>query len=128
MCIRDRLVHRPPTLHALSFLAAITLWGLVGLAPFYLWEAVSGKLIVPGVPAFAAIAYAGIFPAALGFIFWNRAVAEVGGNRAGQFMHLMPAFGILLSMLFLGEQPALYHLVGIALILAGIFLTAQGRA
>jgi drug/metabolite transporter (DMT)-like permease len=88
----------------------------------------AGRLIVPGLPAFAAIAYAGIFPAALGFIFWNRAVAEVGGNRAGQFMHLMPAFGTILAMLFLGEQPALYHLAGIALILAGIFLTTRVRA
>ena len=88
----------------------------------------SGRLIVPGGPAFAAIAYAGIFPAALGFIFWNRAVAEVGGNRAGQFMHLMPAFGTLLAIVFLGEQPALYHLAGIALILLGIFLTTRVRS
>ena len=58
----------------------------------------------------------------------NLAVAEGGCNRAGQFMHLMPAFGTLLSMLFLGEQPALYHLAGIALILAGIFLTTRVRA
>lgn len=122
------LAHRPPSLHALAFLAAVTLWGLAGLAPFYLWEMASGKLIVPGVPAFAAIAYAGIFPAALGFIFWNRAVAEVGGNRAGQFMHLMPAFGTLLSMGFLGEMPHAYHAAGIGLILAGIFLTTRSRA
>ncbi len=121
------LSRRPAGLHALAFLAAVTLWGLAGLAPFYLWEMASGRLIVPGLPAFAAIAYAGIFPAALGFIFWNRAVAEVGGNRAGQFMHLMPAFGTLLSMIFLGEQPALYHLAGIALILAGISLATLSR-
>jgi drug/metabolite transporter (DMT)-like permease len=122
------LVHRPAGLHPLSFLSAITLWGLAGLAPFYLWEIASGRHIVPGLPAFAAIAYAGVFPAALGFIFWNRAVAEVGGNRAGQFMHLMPAFGTILAVIFLGEQPALYHLAGIALILAGIFLTTRVRA
>ena len=122
------LARRPAGLHALSFLSAITLWGLAGLIPFYLWEMASGKLIVPGVPAFAAIAYAGIFPAALGFIFWNRAVAEVGGNRAGQFMHLMPAFGTILAVVFLGEQPGLYHLAGIALILAGIFLTTDRKS
>jgi len=122
------LARRPPGLHALAFLAAITLWGLAGLLPFYLWEIAAGKLIVPGAAAFAAIAYAGIFPAALGFIFWNRAVAEVGGNRAGQFMHLMPAFGTLLSFLFLGETPRAYHAAGIALILSGIYLTTRVRA
>ncbi len=122
------LVRRPAGLHALSFLAAITVWGLIGLAPFYLWEIAAGRLIIPGAPAFAAIAYAGIFPAALGFIFWNRAVAEIGGNRAGQFMHLMPAFGTLLSVIFLGEEPRAYHAAGIALILSGIFAATRSRS
>lgn len=121
------LVRRPPGLHPLSFLAAISVTGLAGLVPFYAWEIAAGRLIVPGMPAFAAIAYAGIFPAAVGFIFWNKAVAEVGGNKAGLFMHLMPVFGTLLSMIFLGEQPYLYHLAGIALILSGIYLTTAVR-
>lgn len=121
------LVWRPAQLHPLAFLGAITLWGLAALTPFYLWEMAAGKLIVPGVPALLAIAYAGIFPAALGFIFWNRAVMELGGNRAGQFMHLMPAFGTLLAVIFLDEVPALFHLTGIGLILAGIFLTTRVR-
>lgn len=119
------LAWRPTGLHALTFLSAIALWGLAGLVPFYLWEIASGRHIVPGGPAIGAIVYAGIFPAALGFIFWNRAVAEVGSNRAGQFMHLMPAFGILLSMTLLGEKPGTYHLVGISLILFGIFLAGR---
>ncbi|MEW5890781.1 MAG: DMT family transporter [Pseudomonadota bacterium] len=121
------LAWRPPGLHPYSFLAAISLVGLAALAPFYGWEMAAGRLIVPGVHAFAAIAYAGIFPALLGFIFWNRAVAEVGGNKAGLFMHLMPAFGTLLSVIFLGERPYLFHFAGIALILAGIYLTARAR-
>jgi len=118
------LLHRRPAgLHPLSFLATITSAGLVALLPFYLWEIASGRLISTTIEAFAAMAYAGVFPALLGFIFWNRAVAEVGANRAGVFMHLMPAFGIILSMIFLGERPALYHIGGIALILSGILLT-----
>ena len=39
----------------------------------------------------------------------------------------MPAFGSLLAWLFLGESIHLYHLAGIALILAGIALTTRGR-
>jgi len=37
----------------------------------------------------------------------------------------MPVFGTLLSFAFLGEIPHLYHLVGIALIFAGIGLTTR---
>ena len=54
-------------------------------------------------------------------------MAEVGSNVAGIFVHLMPAFGSLLAWMFLGERIHLYHLVGIALILAGIALTTRGR-
>jgi len=32
----------------------------------------------------------------------------------------MPAIGVLLSMIFLGEYPSWFHFVGIAMILAGV--------
>jgi drug/metabolite transporter (DMT)-like permease len=75
----------------------------------------------------AAMLYVGIFPSFVGYVFWNRGVAEVGPQVAGIFVHLMPAFGALLAWLFLGERIYLFHLVGIALILAGIALTTWGR-
>ena len=54
-------------------------------------------------------------------------MAEVGSNVAGIFVHLMPAFGALLAWIFLGEHIRLFHVVGIALILAGITLTTRTR-
>jgi drug/metabolite transporter (DMT)-like permease len=44
----------------------------------------------------------------------------MGPSRAGVTMHLMPAIGVLLSALFLGEYPRWFHFAGIALILAGV--------
>ena len=52
-------------------------------------------------------------------------VEEVGASRAGLFIHLMPAFGILLATIFLGERLMSFHLIGIALIFGGIFLTTR---
>jgi len=119
------LNRRPVSLHPFSFMAAIGFTGLLALAPFYAWEVASGKTFEPGPHSLAAIAYAGIFAALLGFMFWNRAVAVVGGNTAGMFMNLMPAMGTLLAILFLGEQPHLFQLVGILLILGGVALTTR---
>ena len=73
------------------------------------------------------MAYVAIFPSFVGYVFWNRAVAEVGSNVAGIFMHLMPVFGSILAWIFLGERIELFHVVGIALILGGITLTSRGR-
>lgn len=118
------LPHRPD-IHPMSFLAAITFFGLVELVPAWLWETSEGHHVVVSLPSLLAIAYTGIFPAFLGFVCWNRGVAEVGPARAGLFIHLMPVFGIVLSAVFLGERPELYHALGIALIFFGIWLNTR---
>ncbi|MEQ1518771.1 MAG: DMT family transporter, partial [Usitatibacteraceae bacterium] len=75
--------------------------------------------------AVTVFAYLGIFPSVIGYVFWNRAVEQVGPSVAGLFMHLMPVFGSVLAWLFLGERLEWFHLVGIALIFAGIFMTTR---
>ncbi|OHC63663.1 MAG: multidrug transporter [Rhodocyclales bacterium GWA2_65_20] len=119
------LLSRRPPVHPLAFLTAISVTGLIFLVPFYLWEMAQGRHITPTPGAIAGIVYTGVFPAFLGYIVWNRGVAEVGPARAALFMHLIPAFGIVLSMIFLDERPALYHAIGIGLILAGIWLNTR---
>jgi drug/metabolite transporter (DMT)-like permease len=54
-------------------------------------------------------------------------VELVGANRAGLFIHLMPVFGTLMAIVFLGESLVWHHAVGITLIAAGIALAVRGR-
>jgi len=119
------LLPQRPAAHPLAFLFAIALIGVVATLPVYLWEIAAGRHIVHSTGAWLAIAYAGVFPAFLGFVFWNKGVEQVGASRAGLFIHLMPAFGILLAGLFLGEALLGFHFVGIALIFGGIFLNMR---
>lgn len=120
------LPHRPDV-HPFSFLAAIAIFGCVELLPAYLWELADGRHISFSWSSLGAALYTGIFPAFLGFVFWNKGVAEVGPARAGLFIHLMPAFGILLSIAILGEKPEPYHALGIVLIFGGIWLNTRRR-
>jgi drug/metabolite transporter (DMT)-like permease len=119
------LLPKRPAAHPLSFLFAIASIGVLATLPMYLVELATGRHIVHTRQAWLAITYAGIFPALLGFIFWNKGVEQVGAARAGLFIHLLPAFGILLAALFLGETLRLFHLTGIVLIFGGIFLTTR---
>lgn len=119
------LLPKRPAVHPLAFLFAIATIGVCATLPFYLMEIAAGRHIHASPGAWAAIAYAGIFPAFLGFIFWNKGVEEVGASRAGLFIHLMPAFGILLAAAFLGERLMSFHFIGIALIFGGIYLTTR---
>jgi drug/metabolite transporter (DMT)-like permease len=118
---------RPQGLHPLSFLVATFVLGLLPLLPLYLWELrVRGGFAIE-LPNLAAIGYVALFPSVLAYIFWNRAVASLGANRSGQFLHLMPAFGVALSVLLLGERPQGFHLLGIVLIGGGIALTTRSK-
>ena len=105
--------------------AAMTAVGLTALLPAYLWEMAQGRHINVYLGSLASLAYVGIFPSFLGYIFYNRGVAEVGASKASLFIHLMPVFGTLLSAIFLGEIPLWYHYLGISLIFSGIWLTMK---
>ncbi len=118
---------RPSGVDPILLLAAFTVIGLLALAPAYAWEVAQGRTIAVSLGSLAGIAYTGIFPGFLGYIFYNRAVAEVGASKASLFLHLMPVFGTLLSAVFLAEIPQIYHYIGIALIFAGIHLTTTAR-
>jgi drug/metabolite transporter (DMT)-like permease len=119
------LAWRPSGVHPMLMLAAFTAVGLCALFPAYLWEMAQGRQINVHLGSLASLAYVGIFPSFLGYIFYNRGVAEVGASRASLFIHLMPVFGTLLSVIFLAEIPYAYHYLGITLIFAGIWLTMK---
>ncbi|MDZ7622245.1 MAG: DMT family transporter, partial [Candidatus Competibacteraceae bacterium] len=101
---------------------------VVLLRSFYGWDLAHERFVAVNAATVASIGYLALFPSILAYIFWNRAVAELGANRAGQFLHLMPAFGAVLAMLFLGERLYGFHAAGIGFIAAGIYLaTVYGR-
>lgn len=119
---------RPAELKPLNFQAATMLLGMVILTPLYGWDLAHDRTVAINAETVASILYLAVFPSILAYIFWNRAVAELGANRAGQFLHLMPAFGAVQAMIFLGERLYAFHGVGIALIALGIWLaTVYGR-
>lgn len=80
----------------------------------------AGDRTVFDLPNILGVAYIGIFAFVLAYLFCNQGVATVGAGRAGLFMNLMPVFGAVLAVTFLGESFALYHLAGAVLVLGGI--------
>jgi len=113
----------PKELHPFSYQIGIMIVGLIGIAPLYALELGSGQQMAVSWPNGATIAYVAVFPSVLAFIFWNRAVRDIGANRAGVFINLMPVFSSILAVVFLGESIEFYHLQGIGLVFAGISLT-----
>ena len=114
-----------PAIHILSFLGFTIIAGAILQLPTTIVEWGLGHRIDPTPQAFAVMAYVVIFPSILAYLFFNRGVELIGANRAGPFFHLVPVFGSVIAILFLGERPAIHHGLGYALIISGIVLAQK---
>ena len=119
------LTRIPPSVNRLGLLTVQTAVTLVILAPFLALEVQSGRVPSFSPAGIAAMIYVGIVPSVLATLLYMRAVALAGPARAGQFIHLLPVYGAVLSTIFLGEELHLYHAVGFGAILAGIVLAGR---
>lgn len=117
----------PKSLDTLGLLFAVNIAGLALLAPAAAIEA--AFIRAPQATPLAAIAvlYTGIFASFLAYICWNKGVELVGANRAGFTSHLLPAFGTVLAVVLLGEQLHVFHVIGIAVVLFGVWLATSAR-
>jgi drug/metabolite transporter (DMT)-like permease len=114
-----------PQMHPLSFLAVAMGWGALLLVPALAWEIASGRTFALDTANLASIAYVCLFPSLLGYLFLNRGIELIGANRAAPFLHLIPVFGSVMAIAFLGEHFELYHAVGYVLVFTGITIATR---
>ncbi len=120
------LLRRRPAVGPLGFLAVTFIVGDLVLVPFYIHEMVVLDRYVPlNGTALATVLYVSLFASVLAYMFWNRGIELIGANRAGVFIHLVPAFVAVGAVTILNEHPQPFHAAGIILILGGVFLTTR---
>lgn len=73
----------------------------------------------------ATLLFVAIGPAVLAYRAWGLGVQRAGPALAAFFNNLTPVFAALLSALFLGESPRLYHALAFGLIVAGIVASSR---
>jgi drug/metabolite transporter (DMT)-like permease len=115
---------RRDPLETVEVLALVCLFGLLFMAPWLAWELAFNPRLQLEASGYLAVLYSAIGSFLLAYTGWSYVVKRMGAVRAGITMHLMPAFGVILSALFLAEYPSWFHFAGIALILAGITLSS----
>jgi drug/metabolite transporter (DMT)-like permease len=118
--IYTALLRVRPKIHPFSFALVTFGWGAAMLTPFLIYDIAAGQHVVWNRTTLLTLGYIVTFPSLFAYLFYNRGVELIGPNRAAPFYHLMPLFGSVLAIVFLGERPELYHAVGYALVLSGI--------
>ena len=112
----------PQELATFPTLFVILFFGIFPLLPFYIGETIFVRpvpftLMTGGWAMFLAILVS------IGSLaFWNNGNRVVGPHRAAIFVCLMPVFGSVLAVFFLGEKLFLYHIIGAIFVCTGIFM------
>jgi drug/metabolite transporter (DMT)-like permease len=114
-----------PDIHALSFVAFTFGAGAACLIPLFIWELFARPLMQIDTANLLTLAYVALFPSTIAYLCFNRGVQLIGANRAAPFFHVVPVFGTVMSIVFLGEHPQAFHFIGFALVLTGVFVASR---
>lgn len=121
-------LHRlPRELSGVESLFAITVAGTVMLLPFYLAESAVWKTVPISTASIGAIAALALLVSVFGNLLWNAGNHLIGPARAAIFINLIPVFGTVLAITFLGERLYFYHVAGGTLVALGLYLAAGRR-
>jgi drug/metabolite transporter (DMT)-like permease len=103
-------------------LALIALGGVLVMLPFTLYEAVTNPLPVLTLPGFGLSVAAALFPGYGAYLAFSVMQRELGAARASVVLYLGPIYAAVIAWMVLGEPLQMHHLIGLALILPGIYL------
>jgi drug/metabolite transporter (DMT)-like permease len=120
LLVRQRLGMIQPLGIAATVLAISTVLSL----PFALSSAPSE---LPGAGPLAAVAALGILGTGVAFAIFYSLIARVGPSRTFVVTYLAPGFAVVYGAALLDEEIGVGAIVGLALILAGSYLAAEGR-
>jgi drug/metabolite transporter (DMT)-like permease len=82
---------------------------------------------MPSLAASGSLLALGLFCTAAAFVFYGMLIAEVGAGRALVITYVNPVVAVALGVAILGERPGPGAIAGLLLILAGSWLSTDGR-
>ena len=119
------LMLRAPRFSAMSNLSLLSLIAGAGsllLLPFAVAEFATGQPMPATALAWRSIAGIVAFSSLLAFLGFQVGIRGLGAPTASVFMYLMPAYGVMMAVWFLGETFEGFHAIGIVLVMGGVIL------
>jgi drug/metabolite transporter (DMT)-like permease len=106
-----------------------TMGALLGIAAVVLtpFAAAAPPTETPPGEAIAALLVLGLFCTAAAFVVFSILIAEAGPGRALVITYVNPVVAVALGVTILGERPGAGAVAGLLLILAGSWLSTDGR-
>ena len=115
----------PQELGMTTFLFLMIMTGSLASLPFYIWESLNVRTVPFTIDTAIVLLVLGIVVAVCSIYIWNAGVRAVGPNKASIFLNLIPVFGAILAIFFLGERLYSFHFFGAALVCVGITMVIK---
>ncbi|MDO8951058.1 MAG: DMT family transporter [Draconibacterium sp.] len=114
--------------NTLSIIAYQNIIGIVFFLPVWLVVDFNDFITKPFHPeAFRAIVLLAVFSSTLAFVFFTKSIRQIGVNRSNSFINLIPVFVAILSFFILKEELGGQKIIGIMVVVAGLFLAQIKR-
>lgn len=111
-----------------TIIAYQNLIGIFFFLPFWLIFDLKEFLATPFHPqAFRAILLLAVFASTLAFMLFTQSIRKIGVNRSNTFVNLIPVFVAVLSFFVLNEELGFQKIIGIIVVIAGLFLAQTRR-
>lgn len=118
-----------PLIEGLTLIAWVAVFTVPQLAVSS-WIFESGQwqaIVTAGWKDWALVLYMGLMMTALAYTVWYSLLAQCEVTLAGPFLLLQPVVGVIGSILFLGETPTIWTLVGGIVVIGGIAIVTVER-
>lgn len=115
-----------PLLARYSPLEVTTYAICAGSLPFLVWAPGAVSALV-GVPATGVVTllYMALFPAAIAYVTWSRAISVLPPSVAARGLYLVPVVGLGVAWVWLGEVPSALAVAGGLVVIAGVLVASS---
>ncbi len=114
--------------NTLSIIAYQNIIGIIFFLPVWFLVDFKDFTTRPFHPeAFRAIILLAVFSSTLAFVFFTQSIRQIGITRSNSFINLIPAFVAILSFFILKEKLGGQQILGILVVVFGLFLAQLKR-
>ncbi len=116
-----------PNISWASFIFVLASAAVVAVLPFAIYEITTAEVVIfsLSLKTLLLIFYVSILASIVAQIAYAKGVGLIGAGRAGFAINLVPVFGALMAVIFLGETFHWFHLLGLVFVLGGIALSEK---
>jgi drug/metabolite transporter (DMT)-like permease len=112
---------------AMAITCGGAIYGLAMMIPFAAIEATQETYPAPDLGTIVQVIYLSVGPSMGAILLWSFALSRVPASTAGVFSNLAPIVGIVAAGIILSEPITRYHVIGAALVIAGVLVTTYRR-